>query len=111
LDTQFALVGLSDTANLVGFYENNGWQARVAYNWRDKFLDTTNAYNNEPGYTGEYATVDANISYNFNDNIIISLEGLNLTGEDKRRHGRTEAQLWRIELYEPRYMLGARYNF
>ena len=111
LDTQFALVGLSDTANLVGFYENNGWQARVAYNWRDKFLDTTNAYNNEPGYTEEYATIDANVSYEFNDNVTISLEGLNLTGQDKRRHGRTEAQLWRIELYEPRYMLGARYSF
>src|SRR5690606_27391429 len=35
---QFALVGLSDTANLTLIYENYGFAARVAYNWRDAFL-------------------------------------------------------------------------
>ncbi|MCH2991102.1 hypothetical protein K3W76_14750, partial [Listeria monocytogenes] len=29
---QFALVGLSDTANVIGYYDKNGIQARVAYN-------------------------------------------------------------------------------
>src|SRR5690606_7458794 len=38
LDGQFALTGLSDTANFVGFYEKNGVQVRLSYNWRDKFL-------------------------------------------------------------------------
>ena len=33
-----ALVGLSDSANLVGFFENDKWSVRVAYNWRDGFL-------------------------------------------------------------------------
>ena len=37
-DEQFALEGLSDSANLVGFYENYGWSVRAAYNWRDEFL-------------------------------------------------------------------------
>ena len=36
--TQFALVGLSDTANLIFMYEMDALQARIAYNWRDKFL-------------------------------------------------------------------------
>ena len=35
---QFALTGLSDSANAVLFYDKYGIQARVAYNWRDKFL-------------------------------------------------------------------------
>ena len=34
---QFVLVGLSDSANLIGYYEAGGSQARVAYNWRDEF--------------------------------------------------------------------------
>src|SRR5690606_41015491 len=38
LDEQFALLGLSDSANLVGFYDKDGLQARIAYNWRDTFL-------------------------------------------------------------------------
>src|SRR5690606_3189104 len=35
--SQFYLGGLSDTANLVGMYENDRFQARIAYNWRDKY--------------------------------------------------------------------------
>ena len=38
---QFALVGLSDAANLVAFYENQKFQVRAAYNWRDEFLAST----------------------------------------------------------------------
>src|SRR5688572_5678917 len=111
LGTQFALVGMSDSANAAVFYENYGVQARVAYNWRDKFLDTTNQYNNEPGYTEAFETVDAGISYEVTDQVTVSLEALNLFGEDKRRHGRTEVQMWNLEILGPRYTLGARYTF
>src|SRR3546814_5202418 len=38
---QFALTGLSDSANAVAFYDKNGIQARVAWNWRDEFLTQT----------------------------------------------------------------------
>ena len=41
LGEQFALEGLSDSANLVAFYEKGRWQVRAAYNWRDKFLSST----------------------------------------------------------------------
>src|SRR5690606_18770648 len=37
-DQNFALVGLSDSYYVVGFYENDKYQVRVAYNYRDKFL-------------------------------------------------------------------------
>lgn len=111
LGTQFALVGMSDSANAAMFYEKDGIAARVAYNWRDKFLDTTNQYNNEPGYTEAFETVDASVSYDITEQMTISLEALNLFGEDKRRHGRTAAQMWNLEILGPRYTLGARYTF
>ncbi len=38
IDSQFVLNGLSDSANLVAFYDKDGLQARLAYNWRDSFL-------------------------------------------------------------------------
>lgn len=111
LGTQFALVGMSDSANGAVFYDKDGLQARIAYNWRDKFLDTTNQYNNEPGYTEAFETWDASVSYQFTEQLSVSLEGLNLLGEDKRRHGRTQVQLWNLEILGPRYTLGARYSF
>jgi TonB-dependent receptor len=38
---QFALVGLSNSSNVVGIYEDKKWTARVAYNWRGEFLSST----------------------------------------------------------------------
>jgi hypothetical protein len=34
------LPGLSDSANLIAFYENDWMSARVAWNWRDEYLLT-----------------------------------------------------------------------
>ena len=39
---QFALLGLSDSANAVLMFEKFGLSARLAYNWRDEYLQTVN---------------------------------------------------------------------
>ena len=109
--TQFALVGLSDTANLVLMYEKDDFQARVAYNWRDKFLNTQAQYVNEPGYTEEYAQIDFNVAYQVTEQLSVFFEGINITGEDTRTHGRTTAQLWNLSEQEARYALGGRFTF
>ncbi len=109
--TQFALVGLSDTANLVLMYEKDDFQARVAYNWRDKFLNTQAQYVNEPGYTEEYAQIDFNVAYQVTEQLSVFFEGINITGEDTRTHGRTAAQLWNLSEQEARYALGGRFTF
>lgn len=109
--TQFALVGLSDTANLILMYEKEALQARIAYNWRDKFLDTTSQYVNEPGFTETYSQIDFNVSYDISEDLTVFVEGINITEENSRRHGRTSAMLWRLEQLGARYALGARYRF
>ena len=35
----FAVTGLADSANIVLFYDKDGFQARIAGNWRDVYLD------------------------------------------------------------------------
>ncbi|WP_373293819.1 TonB-dependent receptor [Alteromonas halophila] len=109
--TQFALVGLSDTANLILMYEKDDLQARIAYNWRDEFLDTTSQYVNEPGYTEAYSQIDFSLSYNVTDALSVTLEGINVTEENIRRHGRTSAMLWKLDELGARYALGVRYKF
>jgi TonB-dependent receptor len=110
---QFALVGLSDSANLVGFYEDDTWQVRVAYNWRDKFLtalfDGTGLPN--PVYTQAYGQVDMTVGYQYNDRLSFQAEVINLTDGVQRLHGRTQEQLIAVTQTGPRYMLGARYKF
>ncbi|MGA9658211.1 MAG: TonB-dependent receptor [Asticcacaulis sp.] len=85
----FAVPGISDTANLVGFYEIGGFAARIAYNWRDSFLAQPNyGGTTEPRYYEPYHQVDARISYGFGNGTVVALEGVNLSDEKVLSHGR-----------------------
>ncbi len=109
--TQFALTGLSDSANLIGIYENDQWQARIAYNWRDKFLSSANVGGGEPEFTDDYGQVDFNVGYKVTEDLTISFEGTNVLAEDKKAYGRTQNQVRYVDILEARYALSARYNF
>ncbi len=109
---QFALLGLSDSANAVLMFEKFGLSARLAWNWRDEYLQNLNVGQwRNPIYVEAYDQFDLNVGYDINDHISVSFEGVNLLGEDVRWHGRSDKQLWRLEDQGPRYALGARYKF
>ena len=109
---QFALVGMSDSANLVGIYEDSKWSVRAAYNWRDEFLASV-ADNNQPNprYVEPYGQIDLSIGYNLSKNLSLSLEGINLNDATMRTHGRTKEQVLTVTTGGRRYMVGARYKF
>ena len=111
-ENQFALVGLSDTANLTAIYEKYGFSARLAYNWRDTFLLTTNEGGDRSGtYVEDYGQYDLNVSYDINEQLAVSFEGINLTGEDQRIYHRVPEQVFYVYELSPRYLLGLRYKF
>ncbi|MGJ8681325.1 TonB-dependent receptor [Paraglaciecola sp.] len=110
--SQFALVGLSDTANIVAMYEKDAIQARLAYNWRDEYLNSTSrGSSRSPEYIEAFAQLDFNVSYAVNDELTVSFEGLNLTEENSRSHGRSIRQIWNLSDLGARYQVGVRYNF
>jgi TonB-dependent receptor len=112
LTNVYALVGLADSANITGIYENYGFSVRVAYNWRDKFLSGVNrGGGRSPVFFEPFGTLDANISYDVTDNISVSLEAINILSEPIRSYGRDENQLWFAQEQHPRVFLGARYRF
>ncbi|HEX8605025.1 MAG TPA: TonB-dependent receptor [Pseudoduganella sp.] len=109
---QFALVGLSDSANVIGIYENDKWSIRAAYNWRDEFLTSvTDQAGPNPQYVEPYGQVDLSIGYNLTKNLTLQFEGINLNDETQRVHGRTKMMVLSATQGGPRYMLGARYKF
>ena len=112
-EDQFALLGLSDSYNIIGFYDKHGFQARLAYNWRDEFLDATVQDNKqEPIYVEDYGQWDLSVSYAMmDDRLTIFGEAINLTEEDTRKHGRTDQMLWSATEGGARYALGLRYTF
>jgi TonB-dependent receptor len=109
---QFSLTGLSDTANAVLMFEKYGFSARLAWNWRDEFLIAANQGNSRnPRYVEEYQQFDLSLGFDINDNISVSFDAINLTGEDIRWHGRSDNQMIRLEDQTARYAVGARYKF
>lgn len=109
---QFALEGLSDSANLVLFYENDKWQIRAAYNWRDKFLSGRfDGKGPNPVYTEAYGQLDINASYKFSERFSVHAEVINANDGIQRLHGRAQEQALYVTQTGPRYMFGANYKF
>ena len=112
LGEQFALEGVSNSANLVGFYEKNGWQIRAAYNWRGKFLSGRfDGAGPNPVYTAPYGQVDVSIGYKWTENLSLQAELINLNDGIQRLYSRNELQTEYVTQTGRRYMLGARYKF
>jgi TonB-dependent receptor len=105
---QFALTGLSDSANAVAYYDKGPLQARVAWNWRDKFLAGTGP---NPFYVEEYWQIDASASYEFIPGLTAFVEAINLTGESRRGHLRSENNVAFASPGYARYAAGVRFNF
>jgi TonB-dependent receptor len=76
------LEGMSPTSyNITGMYEKYGVSARLAYNWRERYLVTTSAANhNVPEWWEDYGQLDGSIFYAINDHLKIGLQGQNLLG-------------------------------
>lgn len=113
LSQAVALLGLSDSANLVGFYENDSFQARIAYNWRDEFLLAVDQLRQpgEPVFVDTYGQWDVSASYNINDYFSVFAEGLNITDETATAHGRFDNQFVYAYHGGPRYTIGVRGKF
>jgi len=110
-----AVVGLSDSANLIAFYDDNGIQARIAYNWRDAFVQkfgheyTTTT--GEPTQVDSYGQIDLSASYDLTDIITVFFEGINITSEEVYKYSRFENQFLYTETNSARYALGIRAEF
>lgn len=112
-DTQFVVTGLSDSANLIAYYDKEGLQARIAYNWRDSFLNGIghSAGTTEPNYTEEYGQWDFSASYDVSEFLTVFVEGINITDETTRSHGRTKMQVLNAAQTGARYNFGARIKY
>jgi len=109
---QFALVGLSDTANVTLIYEKHGISARLAYNWRDKFLsDVNRGADHDPVFVAPYGQLDLSMSYEVTRNLSLTFEGINLLEEGVRTYSRDKIDTWYEAEGSARYLFGARYRF
>jgi iron complex outermembrane recepter protein len=107
----FALEGLGDSYNVIGFYEKGPLEIRLAWNRRERFLRTAVGFGGEPTFVEPYQQIDARASFAVSDNLSIFAEGVNLGNEQQLRVGRYDNQILLLEETGPRYTIGVRAEF
>ncbi len=107
----FALEGLGDSYNVVGFYENGPLEVRVAWNRRERFLRTAVGFGGEPTFVEPYQQIDARASFAISDHFSVFAEGVNLGNEIQQRVGRYDNQILLLEETGRRYTIGVRAEF
>ena len=112
----FAVTGLADSANFIGFYDKHGFETRIAANWRDEYLlqfgqnQNNSAFGAEPTYVNSSLQIDFSTSYQLTSQLNVYFEALNITDETLSTHGRFDNQLLDVFSYGRRYALGARFK-
>ena len=116
LTNEFALTGLSNSANAVLFYDKHGFEIRTALNWRDHFLQ----YLAPPPLNGAGQAVtqvraryqmDFSAIYHVNENFGVFVEGENLTNQYLLKYAFYENQFLSAEDSGRRWKVGVRASF
>ena len=91
----YSIPGLSENPiNFTVFYEKGPWTGRVAYNFRDDFLDNIGvAWAPHPYFVKPYEQFDASFGYAPNEQLSFALEAINLTDESVYYYNRVGSGL------------------
>ena len=99
--------------NLVGIYEQGGVSARVAYNWRSKYVVTTagNGTGNLPIFNEPFGQLDASISYDVTPEFTLTLDGVNLTNTRRATYFGIDSRPRDVVVNDRRISLTARITY
>ena len=113
----FAVTGLANSANLVGFYDKDGFQFRVAANWRDSFLNqfgqgqNGSKFGTEPTFVNASTQIDFSTSYDITEQLNVYVTGQNLNDATYSTHGRFSDQPLDVVDYGRRFTIGLHYKY
>ena len=118
------LLGSSErTANLIGYYENGGFAIRIAMNYRSEYSlndgsktgenygDSSALVPNPGSLLDARKQVDVSMSYEFENGVKVSLEGINVNGDYERGTRFEKARLQSIATFGSTYFMGVTYSF
>jgi len=111
------IIGQSENfANLVGIYQDEKLEVRIAYQYRDEFLNTYETFiTGNPNIQDANFSLDASIKYQISDNMQISLQGTNLTDELQQSRDILNEQGDTFQrssfMFDRRFQFGVQYTF
>jgi iron complex outermembrane recepter protein len=114
---QFAVTGLGNSANFIGFYQAHGFQARLAVQWQGTQLATLGqeqggaAFGNEPVYLAAATELDLSAQYDIDSHMSVYFQATNLTDSIYRSYGRFSNQTLNLINYGRDFAVGVRAKF
>ena len=75
-----------NTANLSGYFENERFNARLSYTYRSAFY--AGVTRGDMFFLDDFGTLSASFGYKFNDNLSISLDGMNLNNPKQKYYSK-----------------------
>ncbi|WP_462170306.1 TonB-dependent receptor [Pseudoalteromonas xiamenensis] len=70
-----------ETYNVTFYYENQRFDARISYNYKDKYVERIER-DMYPVYRNAYGQTDISLGYRVNDMVKVTLEGINILNEE-----------------------------
>ena len=100
--------------NIIGIYEKGPFSSRIAYNWRDKYIDSFNQPGIQPTtvWVQPRGQLDFSASYDFGKNLSITVDATNiLKGKYKDNFGDLPLFSRDVRNYDRTYGVGVRYKY
>ena len=93
------------------FYENDRFQARVSYNWRNHFAVDCGGGSTLPRTRAAYGQTDASLRFNVTPTIALYADGINLGNSRMHEYASNESQFLTLEDVGRRVNVGVRVAF
>ena len=97
--------------NLSFGYDKGPWDVRLAANYRSDYLDEVGGEAVEDRYTDDHMQVDFTARYEWNDNLTLSADAINLNNEPEYYYFGNSRRLSQYDEFGTTYGVGLRYSF
>tara|TARA_R110001632_G_scaffold90947_2_gene195220 strand:+ start:33386 stop:36175 length:2790 start_codon:yes stop_codon:yes gene_type:complete len=101
--------GFSPNAyNVIAFYDKDGFQARLAYNWREAFLiqRQSDVGGGLPKHADDYGQLDFSTSWDIDDNFTVNAEVINVTNENILEYADVRERVTNLQYAGRRFQVG-----
>jgi TonB-dependent receptor len=106
------LIGLSKNSyNLVAFYDKGPFSTRLSYVWRDRYLTGNGSTTQASTYSAPFGSLDGSISLRLTDNILASVEAINIAGARTYSYNDDKLRFGEINYYGRTILFGFRAEF
>jgi TonB-dependent receptor len=105
----FGLSGSSENSyNLATIYEKGRFGARLAYNYRDEYVERVSGNLGNPEFVDAYGQFDLSMNYDINDSVSLAFDAVNLTDEVIKKYAFIPERPFEYAETGRRFMIGIR---